>query len=403
MRLRLLHLEDNGDDVELVRATLARDGIDCDILAVDSSAAYLDALQQSHFDAVLSDSSVLEFDGRQALSAARERFPGIPFIVVSAAADVAGPHEASVGDAVTARVPKSELQRLGPAIRHALSRRGRAPATAFPRSRTAQGNAPADSTASAIEAAELIANLEQKLSERTAEVARRNKDLEVLNKELEAFSYSVAHDLRSPLITIDGFAQVLLENTVGSLDEPNRQHLERITTAVRRMHRLINDLLGLSKIVRVPLHSDTVDLSRVAQEILQNLRDSAPTRVTEFAVADGIVVPGDPGLLRIALEHLLSNAWKFTARQERTRIEFGTGRDQAGRPIYFVRDNGAGFDPKYAARLFSPFQRLHPATQFAGTGIGLATVQRIVHRHGGEIWAESAVNCGAAFYFTLGR
>jgi signal transduction histidine kinase len=373
MRLRLLHLEDNGDDVELVRATLARDGIDCDILAVDSGAAYLAAIQQSHFDAVLSDSSVLNFDGSEALSAARERFPGIPFIVVSAAADAAGPREASVEDTATARVPKSELQRLGPAIRHA------------------------------IEAAALIANLQQQLAERTAEVARRNNEIEVLNKELEAFSYSVAHDLRSPLITIDGFAQVLLENTAGSLDEPNRQHLERITTGVRRMHRLINDLLGLSKIVRVPLHSDTVDLSRVAREILQNLRDSAPTRVADFAVADGIVVPGDPGLLRIVLEHLLSNAWKFTARQERTRIEFGTGTDEAGRVIYFVRDNGAGFDPKYAAKLFSPFQRLHSATQFAGSGIGLATVQRIIHRHCGEIWAESAVNCGAGFYFTLGR
>jgi signal transduction histidine kinase len=120
-------------------------------------------------------------------------------------------------------------------------------------------------------------------------------------------------------------------------------------------------------------------------------------------VTDRIVVPGDPGLLRIALENLLSNAWKFTARQERTRIEFGTGTDQAGRVVHFVRDNGVGFDPKYATKLFSPFQRLHSATQFAGTGIGLATVQRIIHRHGGEIWAESTVNCGAGFYFTLGR
>jgi hypothetical protein len=260
----------------------------------------------------------------------------------------------------------------------------------------------ADSTSIAIEAADVFANLERKVAERTAEVARRNTELEVLNKELEAFSYSVAHDLRSPLITIDGFTQVLLENTAESLDEPNRKHLERITTAVRRMHRLINDLLGLSKIIRAPLHSDTVDLSHVAREIVQNLRDAAPTRVADIALADGIVVQGDPGLLRIALENLLSNAWKFTARQERARIEFGTGTDKTGRTVYYVRDNGAGFDPKYAAKLFSPFQRLHSETQFPGTGIGLATVQRIIHRHGGEIWAESAVNCGAGFYFTLG-
>ena len=540
MKLRLLHLEDNGDDAELVRTTLTRDGVDCDILAVDSGAAYLAALQHSHFDAVLSDSSVLGYDGNEALSAARERFPGIPFIVVSTAAGATEPRESSVEDSATARVPKSDLQRLAPAIRHALSRRTRAPATTTPRSRSGQGmqqlvtvvqrlslardlasimeivrhearslvnadgasfilkdgdlcfyaeedavgplwkgqrfpletcisgwtmlnhqaaaiediyldariphdsyrstfvkslvmtpirtvapvgaigvywakrhrataeeiellQALADSTSIAIEAADLFANLERKVAERTAEVARRNTELEVLNKELEAFSYSVAHDLRSPLITIDGFTQVLLENTVDLLDEPNRKHLERITTAVRRMHRLINDLLGLSKIVRAPLHNDTVDLSRVAREIIRNLHESAPARIADFTIAEGMVVQGDPGLLRIVLENLLSNAWKFTARQERAQIEVGTGADREGRKVYFVRDNGAGFDPKYAAKLFSPFQRLHSEAQFAGTGIGLATVQRIVHRHGGEIWAESAVNCGAGFYFTLPR
>jgi signal transduction histidine kinase/CheY-like chemotaxis protein len=540
MKLRLLHLEDNGDDVELVRTALTRDGVDCDILAVDSGAAYLAALQHSHFDAVLSDSSVLGYDGSEALSAARERFPGIPFIVVSTAAGASEPRESSVEDSATARVPKSDLQRLAPAIRHALSRRTRAPATTTPRGRSGQGmqqlvtvvqrlslardlasimeivrhearslvnadgasfvlkdgdlcfyaeedavgplwkgqrfpletcisgwtmlnhqaaaiediyfdariphesyrptfvqslvmtpirtvapvgaigvywakrhrataeeiellQALADSTSIAIEAADVFANLERKVAERTAEVARRNIELEVLNKELEAFSYSIAHDLRSPLITIDGFTQVLLENTVDSLDEPNRKHLERITTAVRRMHRLINDLLGLSKIVRAPLHNDTVDLSRVAREIIQNLHDSAPARIADFTIAEGMVVQGDRGLLRIVLENLLSNAWKFTARQERAQIEFGTGTDREERTVYFVRDNGAGFDPKYAAKLFSPFQRLHSEAQFAGTGIGLATVQRIVHRHGGEVWAESAVNSGAGFYFTLPR
>ncbi|HEY6927268.1 MAG TPA: ATP-binding protein, partial [Steroidobacteraceae bacterium] len=261
----------------------------------------------------------------------------------------------------------------------------------------------ADSTSIAIEAADVFANLERKVAERTAELDRRNTELEVLNKELEAFSYSVAHDLRSPLITIDGFTQVLLENTTEKLDEPNRKHLERISTAVRRAHRLINDLLGLSKIVRAPINIVTVDLSRTAREILRTLLDSAPTRVAEFAIAEGVIVQGDPGLLRIVLENLLSNAWKFTTRQERTRIEFGSAVDRTGKTLYFVRDNGAGFDPRYAAKLFSPFQRLHSETQFPGTGIGLATVQRIIHRHGGEVWAESAVDCGAGFYFTLPR
>ena len=374
MKLRLLHLEDNGADVELVRMTLARDGVDCDILAVSSGAAYLAALQQPHFDAVLSDSAIPGYDGGEALLAARNRFPEIPFIVVSGSPGVTDPHGAR-GENPTARVAKSELHRLGPELRLAVSR-------------------PQAST-------DVIANLERKLAERTAEVGRRNTELEVLSKELEAFSYSVAHDLRSPLITIDGFTQVVLENTAGSLDEINRSHLERISTATRRMHRLINDLLDLSKIVRTPLHRGTVDLSKLAHEILQTLRDGAPSRTADLVVAEGRIVSGDSGLLRIALENLLANAWKFTSRKDRTHIEFGSGPDRNGRTVYFVRDNGAGFDPRYATKLFSPFQRLHPETQFPGTGTGLATVQRIIHRHGGEIWAESAVDCGAGFYFTL--
>ena len=541
MTLRLLHLEDNGDDVELVRTTLTREGIDCEILAVDSGATYRAALQHSHFDAVLSDSSVLGYDGSEALSDARERFPGIPFIVVSSAPTAVDEQPLSAERSITARVPKSELHRLAPTIKEAVPGASRAPdptaaATSaavermqqlvsvvqrlslardlqtimdivrhaaralvradgasfvlrdgdkcfyaeedaigplwkgqrFPLQACISGwtmlnrraaiiediyldpriphdayrptfvqslvmtpirtvapigaigvywakphlatkaetellQALADSTSIAIEAADLFANLERKVAERTAEVNRRNTELEVLNKELEAFSYSVAHDLRSPLITIDGFAQVLLENTTEMLDEPNRKHLERISTAVRRAHRLINDMLGLSKIVRAPLHVTTVDLSCQAREVLKSLQDNAPTRVAEFTVAEGISVQGDSGLLRIVLENLLSNAWKFTGRQERTQIEFGSGADRTGRTVYFVRDNGAGFDTRYAAKLFSPFQRLHSETQFPGTGIGLATVQRIVHRHGGEIWAESAVDCGAAFYFTLPR
>lgn len=376
MKLRLLHLEDNGDDVELVRATLASDGVDCDILAVDSGAAYLAALQQSSFDAVLSDSSVAGYDGSEALSAARARNPGIPFIVLSAAADSTEPADLLPGERCTARITKAELHRLAPTIKQVV-----AESPANVRSATA--------------------DLERKLAERSAEVERRDAEIAVLNKELEAFSYSVAHDLRSPLITIDGFAQVVLENTADILDEPNKQHLERITNGVRRMHRLINDLLSLSKIVRAPLHAETVDLSRVAREVLQTLRENAPARAAQCSVADGITVAGDSGLLRIALENLLSNAWKFTSRREPAEITFGRGTDQAGRMVYFVRDNGAGFDPRYAAKLFAPFQRLHTETQFAGSGIGLATVQRIIHRHGGRIWAESAVDCGAVFYFTL--
>jgi light-regulated signal transduction histidine kinase (bacteriophytochrome) len=390
MKLRLLHLEDNGDDVELVRRTLARAGVDCDILAVDSGPAYRAALEGFRFDAVLSDGSVPGYDGSEALSYARERFPDIPFIVVSGNPELAYEAESSAGSAVTACITKSELHRLGPAIKHAVAQ-------------TDTQSAAQPDARQRVATAALVADLERKVAQRTAEVERRDAEIEMLNQELETFSYSVAHDLRSPLITIDGFAQVLLENIADTLDEANRSHLERISTAVRRMHRLINDLLELSKIVRAPIHSETVDLSWLARQILQKLHEGAPERVAEFVVADGIVAEGDPTLLRIALEHLLSNAWKFTATQERTRIEFGSDCGRAAGPACHVRDNGVGFDPRHAAKLFSPFQRLHPKTQFAGDGIGLAIVRRIIHRHGGEVWAESAVDCGAAFYFTLPR
>jgi signal transduction histidine kinase len=167
------------------------------------------------------------------------------------------------------------------------------------------------------------------------------------------------------------------------------------------MHRLINDLLELSKVVRAPMHDTAVDLSRIANDIVTGLRQSAPERIATIVVAEGLAVEGDSGLLRIALENLFSNAWKFTTKTANPRIEFGSRMDRSGRKAYFLRDNGAGFDPRHAANLFSPFRRLHPESQFAGTGIGLATVQRIVHRHSGEIWAEAAVDRGACFYFTL--
>jgi signal transduction histidine kinase len=167
------------------------------------------------------------------------------------------------------------------------------------------------------------------------------------------------------------------------------------------MHRLINDLLELSKIVRTPLHETRVDLSSLARDVAQTLQENSPERTGQIVIAEGILIDGDPGLLRIALENLLGNAWKFTSKREDACVEFGSRVDRAGRTAFYVRDNGAGFDPRYAAKLFSPFQRLHAQSQFPGTGVGLATVQRIIHRHGGEIWAEGAVDKGACFYFTL--
>jgi light-regulated signal transduction histidine kinase (bacteriophytochrome) len=259
----------------------------------------------------------------------------------------------------------------------------------------------ADSASIAMEAVDVFANLEKRVAERTAELARRTKELELLNRELEAFSYSVAHDLRAPLITIDGFCQVLGDVTRDSLDETSRGYLGHITSSVSRMHRLIEDLLGLSKIVRARMVKSTVDLSAIAREIAQRLQHAAPHRRGEFVIAPGLIAEGDAGLLRIALDNLLSNAWKFTSKRDHARIELDSTRDEAGNDVYVVSDNGAGFDQRYAAKLFGPFQRCHSQADFPGTGIGLATVQRIVHRHGGKVWTEAELDRGARFYFTL--
>ena len=261
----------------------------------------------------------------------------------------------------------------------------------------------ADSASVAIEAVTVYLNLEKQVAERTAELKRRSTELELLNRELEAFSYSVAHDLRAPLITIDGFAQVLAETTREELDDVARGHLGHIQNSVTRMHRLIEDLMGLAKIVRAPMAKTNVDLSNIARDVSQLLQATAPQRKGEFAVAEDLEAEADTGLLRIVLENLLANAWKFTSKREFARIEFGASSDDEGERVYFVRDNGAGFDPRYSGKLFGPFQRCHSQADFPGTGIGLATVQRIVHRHGGRIWADAQLDRGATFYFTLPR
>jgi signal transduction histidine kinase len=231
-------------------------------------------------------------------------------------------------------------------------------------------------------------------------VQARTAELTAANKELEAFSYSVSHDLRAPLRSIDGFSQALLEDYGEKLDTSGADYLRRIRFAAQRMSGLIDDLLTLARVTRSAVHRETVDCSTLAKSILEELQTGEPRRKVEFAIKEGLVVDADVRLLRVVLENLLGNAWKYTSRHDEARIEFGSTRDN-GHRVYFVRDDGAGFDPQYASRLFGAFQRLHATTEFPGTGIGLATVQRIVHKHGGRIWAESAVEKGATFYFTL--
>ena len=242
---------------------------------------------------------------------------------------------------------------------------------------------------------ELNVELERRVRERTAQ-------LQSANKELEAFSYSVSHDLRAPLRSIDGFSQALLEEYSPALDEQGMDFLQRIRKSSQRMAQLIDDLLGLSRVTRTEMVRADVDLSALAREIAADLHKAHPAREVEFVIAPGLRVNADPNLMRVMLDNLFANAWKFSARVENAKIEFGE-TDWRGRRVYFVRDNGAGFDMAYAGKLFGAFQRLHHVSEFQGTGIGLATVQRIVRRHGGDVWAESEVDKGATFYFSLDR
>ncbi|HSN99466.1 MAG TPA: ATP-binding protein, partial [Candidatus Nanopelagicales bacterium] len=221
------------------------------------------------------------------------------------------------------------------------------------------------------------------------------------NRELESFSYSVAHDLRAPLRAITGFSEILLDDYKDRLDDRGQQYLSRIGAAAQRMSSLIESLLALSRVTRAEAHAEPVDLSQLARAVVAQLQESQPDRRVDVVIGDLPQVIGDRQLIRVLLENLLGNAWKFTGKRDGARIELGCAPGEDGAPVYLVRDNGAGFDMKHAPKLFTPFQRLHTATQFQGTGIGLATVHRIVQRHGGRIWAEAAVDQGATFYFTL--
>jgi PAS domain S-box-containing protein len=232
------------------------------------------------------------------------------------------------------------------------------------------------------------------------ELVRRSAELEAANKELESFSYSVSHDLRAPLRGIEGFGQALQEDYASVLDATGKNYLDRIRAGTRRMDVLIDDLLNLARVTRAEMHRENIDLSKMASDVAKELQTAEPDRRVTVKVGKGLAADGDNRLVRVALQNLLGNAWKFTSKRPDARIEFGS-LPSNGSKAYFVRDNGTGFDQVYAARLFGAFQRLHSMDEFPGTGIGLATVQRIVQRHGGRVWATGAVNQGATIYFTL--
>jgi PAS domain S-box-containing protein len=243
-----------------------------------------------------------------------------------------------------------------------------------------------------LEISRLNAELERRVQERTAQ-------LEATNQELEAFAYSVSHDLRAPLRSMRGFSEVLLESYTDQLDAQGQALLRRACESSNRMSRLIDDLLKLSRVGRCELHWEPVNLTALAEAIVAELRKSDPGRAVEVVIGPNLRAEGDEHLLSLMLDNLLGNAWKFTGQRSGARIEFGFTAEPE--PAFFVRDNGVGFDRKYADKLFGVFQRLHSADEFPGTGIGLATVQRIIKRHRGRVWADGVVNQGAVFYFTL--
>ena len=326
----------------------------------------------------------------------------IPIVAMAGdAADVAG-----LKDAVRAAARKGSAVRAGPGVgRHVLALPVQAEGETAGALAVALPAPPnevterllglyAERLGVMLENLRLLRSLEER-------VARRTSQLELANRELESFAYSVSHDLRAPLRAIDGFARAVLEDHGERLPPEGRAYLERVCHAAERMGRLIDDLLALSRVTRREMHRRPVDLSALARAVADELAVDEPGREVEVRIAPGLTAEADPGLVRLLLENLLRNAWKYTRPRERARVEFGAERGAAGETVFYVRDNGVGFDPRHAGRLFQPFQRLHRDEEFEGTGIGLATAFRVVRRHGGRIWAEAEPGRGAVFRFTL--
>lgn len=243
-------------------------------------------------------------------------------------------------------------------------------------------------------------NLQTAYAQMEKRVEERTEELAAANKELESFCYSVSHDLRAPLRSIDGFSQALAEDYADKLDSSAQSYVQRTRAATQRMGQLIDDLLNFSRVVRAEMDREKIDLSGMVQSIASELARNDGQRRVDWMIQENVEAFGDSRLLRIVLDNLLGNAWKYTSKHETARIEFGQEKCN-GTAAYFVKDDGAGFNPEYSQRLFGAFQRLHGAAEFPGTGVGLATVQRIIQRHGGRVWAEAAVEKGATFYFTL--
>ncbi len=405
--MTVLIVDDNATNRKLLSAVLRAEDINT-LEAADGREAFA-VLRREKVDAVISDILMPNMDGYRLCQEVRrsESFSNLPFIHYTST--YTSPADRKLSESVGA-----DIYLAKPVSSHLLVKTLRDLTRQIGRG-AVHASLPADE---AVVMQEYNAALVRKLEEKNAElekaradlcktnekleerVRQRTAQLETANKELEAFSHSVAHDLQAPLRAIQGFCQALQRECANRLSREGREYLQRVGSSAQQMGRFIEDLLNLAHVNFREIVSQAVNISDMAVEISAELRRSQPARAVVFQVTPGLIARGDKVLLRAMLENLLGNAWKFTGKKKRARIEFGF--EQAGEtPVYFVRDDGAGFEMAYADKLFIPFQRLHNASEFPGSGVGLATVQRIVTRHGGRVWAEGKPAKGATFYFTL--
>jgi signal transduction histidine kinase len=406
--MKVLIVDDTPANLKLLRAVLEAENIG--VAEAPDGAQALTVLEREPVDAIISDILMPRMDGYRLCQEVRksQRWKVLPFIFYTATYTSPSDEKLcyDLGGDKYLRKPASTptlLAALADAMslsrQHPLARAGLP--SEFDVMKEYSARLVSKLEEKNLELEHARADLEQANRELDSRVQQRTAELRVANQELEAFAYSVSHDLRAPLRHVGGFIEIILRNCEGQLDETNLKHLRTVRAAAYSMGELIDALLELSKLTRAELHRRPVDLSALAAEVCAELQQSDPERVVKVEITPGLNAHGDKRLLRIALVNLLGNAWKYSRKRPDARIEFGKIAGEAG-DTYFVRDNGAGFDMAYAGKLFRAFQRLHSDDEFEGMGIGLATVRRIIQRHNGTIRAESISHQGATFYFTLG-
>lgn len=369
---KVLTVDGNPSYLHALAEQLRKDGYE--VLAAGTAGEALQLLEIQAVDCILMDVRMPDLSGQETCQIIKKRpeWRNIPLVILTAVDDSRAMIEGMNAGADDCAVKSADFEVLRARVRCQLRRKQ-------------------------IEAECL--DVSQSLADARAAMA---DELERKDREMDAFMYSISHDFRSPLRAIQGFSRILQEESAGELTPDTQRCLGRVVSASRLMAEMIDALLRLSRVGRVALRRQSIDVSRLARGISGDLAQSGPERAVECVIEDDVRADADPVLIRSVLENLLGNAWKFTRNVESAKVQMGTQREDAGL-VYFVRDNGAGFDPALADKMFAPFQRLHSESAFPGIGIGLATVQRIVDRHGGRVWAESAVGQGAAFFFTLSQ